>query len=42
MAALLDFFQSLFDSSFTLHGQCYLWQPDLEWLQAGSNERAMA
>ena len=37
MAALLDLLQSLFDSSFMPHGQCYLWQPGLVWLQAGSN-----
>lgn len=34
---VLDVFQSLVDSAYMPHGQCYLWQPGLVWLQAGSD-----
>lgn len=37
MAAFLGFFARLFSSDFMPHGGCFLWQPSLLWLHAGSD-----
>ncbi len=34
---MLDFLRKLFASDFMAHGYCYLWRPEIVWLDVGSD-----